>query len=254
MSKSEKNLDDGILYAKIKDAVRLAEKRNFPCFVGFLNERQISISIVFLKNIKFYNYKFFGGYGDCERAVLGVFPDGQDSEDFLFPVSLISFTYNKKFTLTHRDFLGSLMGLGIKRESVGDILTDDGKAFVFVKDEVKDYVISQTEKVGSVSVTVKEENAARLPVKDNFNTASYTVASMRLDNLVSAVTGLSREKSSRMIKASLVYVNSVVNDSVCAPVKEGDKLSIRGKGKFIVSEIGRLTKKGRIKLIIKEYR
>ena len=92
-----------------------------------------------------------------------------------------------------------------------------------------------------------------LQFKNDFENISCTVSSARLDNIVSALLPLSREKSATLIKQGMVFVNSVVTDNVSYTIKPADKISIRGKGKFIISEFSGLTKKGRLKLIVQKY-
>lgn len=157
------------------------------------------------------------------------------------------------FKLSHRDFLGALMGLGIKRESVGDILTADGYAVVFVKNEIKNYVISQIQKIGSVGVSVSLWDGTTLPMHNQFYDVNCTVSSARLDNIVSAVVSLSRDKAATAIKQGLVFINSMVIENVSHIVKEGDKISVRGKGKFVVRDFPELLKR-KIKANCSKYK
>lgn len=246
--------DDAFFYAKLKDAVRLCLKRGFPCFVGFLNEHQVSLAKAYLKKEQQSNFSFFCGYQNGERAILGVCANQEGIMDYMFPLSPLTFSFKKEYALSHRDFLGALMGMGLKREAIGDILVESGRAVIFVKDEVKAFILTQIEKIGSVGVTISEDYIEPLPQPYSFKELTCTVASMRLDNIVSAVTGQSREKSSKLIKSGMVAVNAVVLDSVSREIKTGDKIAVRRKGKFIVSDMHGLTKKGRQKLTIKEYR
>ncbi|MEE0059481.1 MAG: YlmH/Sll1252 family protein, partial [Acutalibacteraceae bacterium] len=174
-------------------------------------------------------------------------------EDYYYPITGISFKYKPEYKLSHRDFLGSLMGLGLKREAIGDILTGDGYTVIFIKDEIKKYVLSQIQKIGSVGVVTEEWDNYTLPIKNEFENISCTISSARLDNIVSALVGLSREKSATLIKQGLVFVNSVAVDNLSYTIKTGDKISIRGKGKFIVGDFSGLTKKGRLKLTVQKY-
>ena len=246
------NSENALLIARLEDVIKASAKKQFPSFIGFLNEQEISLLLQHLKKSKINNYRFFGGYENSDRCLLGV-SFGDYIEDYYYPITGISFKYKAEFKLTHRDFLGSLMGLGLKREAIGDILVGDGYTVVFVKDEIKKYVISQIQKVGSVGVSVEEWDGYTLPVKNDFENISCTVSSARLDNIVSALVPLSREKSATIIKQGMVFVNSVLTDNVSHIVKPADKISIRGKGKFIISEFSGLTKKGRLKLIVQKY-
>ncbi|GHU81525.1 RNA-binding cell division protein [Clostridia bacterium] len=246
--------DNGILIAKIKDAIRFCETRRKPSFVGFLNEHQAAASIACLKHEKVFNYKFYGGCKDSDRTMLVVYPQGNEIGGDLFPISALCFTYPKEYKLTHRDFLGALMALGLKRETIGDILTENGKAVTFVKNEIKDYIITQVDKIGAVRVTVTEAGNENFTKTQLFDEFSCTVASLRLDGIVAAITKQSREKSVGLIECGLVAVNAVVVYSPSSAIKVNSKISVRGKGKFIISEVCGETKKGRLRLIIKEYR
>lgn len=244
--------ENALLIARLEDMIRASAKKQFPSFIGFLNEQEISVLLQHLKKSQVNNYRFFGGYENSDRCLLGI-SYGDYIEDYYYPITGISFKYKPEYKLSHRDFLGSLMGLGLKRETIGDILTGDGYTVVFVKDDIKKYVLSQIQKIGSVGVLVEEWDNYTLPVKNDFENINCTVSSARLDNIVSSLVPLSRDKSATLIKQGMVCVNSVVTDNVSYIVKTGDKISIRGKGKFIIGEFSGITKKGRLKLIVQKY-
>lgn len=244
--------ENALLIARLDDIITASVKKQYPTFIGFLNEQQISVLTQHLKKSKVSNYRFFGGYENSDRCLLGI-SFGDYIEDYYYPITGISFKYKPEYKLSHRDFLGSLMGLGLKREAIGDILTGDGYTVVFIKDEIKKYVLSQIQKIGSVGVVTEEWDNYTLPIKNEFENISCTISSARLDNIVSALVGLSREKSATLIKQGLVFVNSVAVDNLSYTIKTGDKISIRGKGKFIVGDFSGLTKKGRLKLTVQKY-
>ncbi len=244
--------ENALLIARLDDIITASSKKQYPTFIGFLNEQQISVLTQHLKKSKVSNYRFFGGYENSDRCLLGI-SFGDYIEDYYYPITGISFKYKPEYKLSHRDFLGSLMGLGLKREAIGDILTGDGYTVVFIKDEIKKYVLSQIQKIGSVGVVTEEWDNYTLPIKNEFENISCTISSARLDNIVSALVGLSREKSATIIKQGLVFVNSITVDNLSYTIKTGDKISIRGKGKFIVGDFSGFTKKGRLKLTVQKY-
>lgn len=246
--------EDALLIARLNDLISASTKRQFPVFLGFLNEHEISVASLYLKKEKSVGYKFFGGYNDAERCMLAVVKGSFDIEEYYYPITGLCFKYRTEYKLNHRDFLGSLMGLGLKREAMGDILVGDGIAVVFVKDEIKEYVVSQIQKIGNVGVAIDEWNGLELPVKNEFEEISCTVSSARLDSIISAVIPLSREKSSALIKQGMVFVNAFATENVSYMVKTNDKISIRGKGKFVVGDFSGVTKKGRLKLTVKKYK
>ena len=115
--------------------------RQKPVFSQFMSETHQALAEKVLRSIYFENYIFFGGSENSERKMLGLFYD--EPEQSAFPISAIEFKYRVCDKLTHRDFLGTLMSLGIERDTVGDILVDNGRTVVFVKSELKDYIESQ---------------------------------------------------------------------------------------------------------------
>lgn len=248
------NDSGSLLGARLDDIISRLDGKHFPLFLGFLNESEISFVINKLKKEPNITYKFFGGYDNSERNMLGVIRGNSDIEDYYYPITGLKFEYKKEYNLTHRDFLGSIMGLGLRRDTIGDIVVGSGETVIFVKDEIKDYIVQQMQKVGNVGVVISEWDGIYLPKGTQFEIINCTVSSARLDCVVSSVVPLSREKSATMIKQGMVFVNSSEIQSVNHIVKAGDKISVRGKGKFIAEEFLGTTKKGRLKLTIKKYK
>ena len=244
--------DDKQLVAQLNDGIDLCLTRQKPYFMPFMSERKQAVLFSELKKAYFDNYLFFGGYGNSERKMLGLFFD-EPCED-CFPISAVEFSFRKCDKLTHRDFLGALMSLGIERETVGDILVEDGRAVVFVKTELSDYIMSQISKVGSVGVKVDDADLSKLPQGRGFEEKTYIVSSLRLDNIVAAVCRLSREKTRTVIMADSVCVNFEETKNVSLNLKEDDVFTIRGKGKFVLKSILGTTGKGRIRISVIHYK
>ncbi len=247
----DKKQDDGVLEAKLFDAVRLAQSS--PRFVGFLDERQAVFAQKLMEHIPFKNYMLWGGYDGSERVVFGAFPDFQQPDASAFPLVPITALFRSVDVLSHRDFLGALLANGIVRETIGDILVEEGRCVIFVRGEISDFVLSQTVKIGRAGVKLSQGASEPLPQRSSFEAFSAVVASARLDCMVSAALGTSREKASDMIRAGLVMLNHEINTSVSALVAQGGKLSVRGKGRFIVDRIGPQTKKGRLCVAGRKY-
>lgn len=243
--------DDKLFRSQIDDAITLCEKRQKPYFFSFLSERQQAIARQHLDSVYYPNYRFFGGYDDCERAVLGLWFYDEIKE---FPVSALEITFRKADKLTHRDFLGALMSLGIERETIGDILVGDGRCVVFVKSEIKDYIMSQLFKIGNAGVKIHEAGPDELPQGRGFDELNLTVSSLRLDNIVAAVSGLSRDKTKQLILSGNVTLNYLPCDNVSKSISDGDSLSIRGKGKYKIGGVLGETKKHRIRIKVIHFR
>lgn len=242
---------DKELYSRADDALRLSSLRRKPCFLGFLNEREQFLLSDYI--VKFdCCYRFFGGYGNAVRNILAISEHEVGKE--AFPIDAVYFKYRKSDKLCHRDFLGALMNLGIERSSVGDIVVCEGCAVCYVKQEIGDYVRSQISKIGRVGVKIASESVCNITATSDIESLSFVVSSMRIDVIVAAITGLSREKTSALVLSGKIFVNYTENKNVSHILKEDDILTIRGNGKFIIKEQAGVTKKGRLKLIIEHYR
>ena len=250
-STSEAAFSDSLLKARLEDAVEQCDRQSCPRFVGFLDERQCAAARSLLRGVP--GARFFGGHEDAERVMAGIFPDFMDPEDALFPIIPLAFFYREEAALTHRDFLGTLLSCGIKREKIGDILCGNGFSVVFVQEELVGFLRDQVETVGGEGVRLEYPYAGTLPQAHRFRPIRDTVASPRLDVIVKALVGLSREDAAQMIRTGLVSLNHIPNENTSACVKAGDILSIRGKGRFRIEEIGPPTRKGRLCLQASQY-
>lgn len=245
---------DNISYlTRVADAVSLARDRCTDKYIGFLDEKNMAECMAALKSAKHTNFAFFGGYDGAERVMLGVFSDYTSPEDAQWPIEAITISSRPSAELTHRDYLGSLMSLGIKRETVGDILCEKSRAVIFVSDKLAEHICLQLTKVGGEGVSVKLGFDEPLPIAHSFAELSDTVASMRLDCVVASLCSVSRSKAEELISSSLVSVGGLVQQKHDYIVKAGNTISVRGKGRFIVDESPGTSKKGRIILKSRKY-
>lgn len=242
-------MDNELLLARVKDLSNLCEKTASPKFLGFLTPSQAAVVQNRLgKNAR---YKFFGGYNESERTILCFLPDW--CEEPVYPIKAFTFSYRKCDTLTHRDFLGALMALGITRETVGDILVEDGRAVVFVHSDMAKFVSSQIVKIGNVGVTVTEGFVGTLPTCGKKQEFTTTVASTRIDCVVASICNVSRGDAAVRIADGFVSVNSITCEKPTRTVNEGDIVTVRQKGRFEVTSCDGLSKKGRIILKYNKY-
>lgn len=243
-------MEERLFYARVDDTVQISERTSKSKYMGFLSLEQSAAAKAYLekRNVR---YGFFGGYDDAQRVMLGCFPDWVSVEEY--PITAVTLSYRKADKLTHRDFLGSLMGLGLTRESVGDILIGDGKAVVFLSEDIADYVISQLSKIGRTGVTALKGFKGELPESSKLSEFSTTVASLRLDCVVSALAGFSRNEANDKIGQGTVSVNSFITEKNTLTVKEGDVIAVRGKGKYIIGSLDGRTRKDRVVLNYKKY-
>lgn len=196
--------------------------------------------------------KLFGGYDDAERCMCAFY---QNEYDIYYPlVALKLKPKSKSVALTHRDYLGSVLSLGIKRETLGDIIIKGNDAVMFCTDDMADYIADNLFKIGGTGVGVtKEYLLEELEIKREFQTVSATVSSLRCDCVIASALNLSRGKALEFIERGLATHNYEIIKSSHKLVADGDTLSVRGHGKFKVQTNGTLTKKGRIHVNILRY-
>lgn len=244
------NDEERFLSAHIADLQRAAERTGAPRFSAFLNEREAVVARCAVKG----EPVFFGGYGGAMRTVCG-FVEGTYAQELqpedIFPVSAVTFSFRKSDTLTHRDILGALMSLEIKRELLGDILTAEGYAVVFVHENAIE-LVSAVDKIGRVGVSAEIGVTKPLP-QQKIQRMEVTVSSLRLDCVVSAAVNTSREKSASLIKSGMVNADFSPCTNVSAEVKENTVISVRGSGRYRLAGISGETRKGKLRITIEKY-
>lgn len=194
----------------------------------------------------------YGGSEDAERVVLGFYPDFLELEPWEFPITPL--LVSNIGSATHRDVLGSVLGLGIKREMIGDIYFDGDSAVIMCEKTSADYILYNLRTVGrqKVEVSVCPEDRT-YSLKHEFEMMRVVVSSGRLDALVAAVCRMSRSEASRQIAAENVNVNFKTENNPDKKIVEGDIISVRHQGRFAVENSPGETRKGRIILEIKKY-
>lgn len=245
--------EDRIMLNRTVQWAYCAENKYQTKYSFFLDERQLLLCETVLKSVKFDGYCAFGGYEGAQRKVLGFFPPYGDKKQECFPIVSITFNYRKSDCLTHRDFLGAVMSLKVSREAVGDIIVSEGKSAVFLYETVSEYVLQNLNKIGRVGVKAdKGFDADIIPIQ-NFEELKGTVASVRLDCIIGLALRISREKASSLISSLGADVNYVHVTTPSCQLKEGDKFSVRGYGKFRLERVGGVSKKQRIHIILTKY-
>lgn len=240
-----------LLIDKMYDLQRLCERDFEPQFSDFLDGAEQAI-VKRHCHMGSLNTRLFGGFDDAEKKVLGVFPEWMEPGDY--PIKILKIEHSFGGELSHRDYLGSVLGLGIERSKTGDILIDGNIAYVFVLSGIAEYIKQNLEKIGSrgVKVSIADEEDLHLPER-KFQFIEGVCASPRLDAVIGACTNLSRARAAEMINAGLVKLNHIECEQVAKNVCEGDLMSVRGYGRYILEKVGEETRKGRIHITLKKY-
>ena len=256
-----KKQDDKILLAYVLDKIEFSKQRDKLEYTDFLDMYQISLIKNFMKKINFENYILYGGFEDAERNVLIIYPEKYNMDmveknySKIFKVIRIILSDEEKGKYSHRNYLGGIVKLGVKREKVGDIIVADDGADILVKEEMasslKENLATLTRFENARLELIGLENLRQQEIK--LEELNIIVPSLRLDNFVSDLARTSRSKAVQIINSERVFINGQNETKVSKQVKLGDVITIRGKGRFVVKEFSGTTRSGRTVVKVEKY-
>lgn len=236
---------------KIKNLHNRCVNKNVITYTGFLTPAEKQI---ILNNFNIPNIVFFGGNECCERVRAFFLPDYIEEVEYKDYIIAFKACFSFK-ELSHRDFLGAILSLGIERRCVGDIFVFKNEAFFFVTKDIGEFIKSNLSKIGNVGIKLCEVDFddVKVPVPD-VEIITFTVQSLRLDSVVAGAVKISREKAASLIKNGMVSLNYIECENVSKEIKSQDVFSVRGYGKFCVMECGRLTRKDKVLIDVKHMK
>lgn len=255
-----------MLIAQLEDKIEQCSDNYKLTNTGFLDMHQKKVAVDFCRSGKVIpagvKVEFYGGYEDAERCILVCLPDyiqdvPNDEEGYMAELLRVIRVNTPKGgrKLTHRDYLGSLLSLGITRDVIGDILVRNEGADIVVLAEIADFIAMNYHKAGRTNFSAEILSISELDRGTiNIEEKQDTVASLRLDNIVASAFGLSRTKAAEAIRKGVVSVNSMEALKVDMEIRECDKIVMRGKGKVVLAEIGGISRKDRIRIKINAYK
>ena len=247
--------EDRVLLAKLWDKINAGIRRNIPANTCFLSPREQELAKYFFGNEP--GLYAFGGYEDAERKMLVYLPDYLE-KDSLYeedsPMVCLRATFFEKDDLSHRDFLGALMGAGIARETVGDICVGKGCCDFFVTAEIAPYIQQNFLSAGRTKlhldqVPLREAQIPEPEVKE----IKDTLASLRLDSVISSGFRIGRSLATQYVSAGKAAIDGLPCEKPDKAVSEGMKISVRGLGKIKLVSVNGRTKKDRISVTIHRY-
>lgn len=252
-----RNGEDRILLARVMDKLELSQSRDIPSHTAFLSPGEQALVNDLLSACGHPRHLFWGGCPDSERNIC-LFPASWQEEQTVLsdgPLTAVEAKFPSNASLTHRDILGSLMGLGITREVLGDILfPQPGLCQVVVLRDAASILLSQWESAGRWKADLREIPLASLtPRPAQVKTIRDTVAALRLDAVTAAAFSLSRSRACALIASGKVALNHRECIKADRLVAQGDVLTCRGLGKCLVKEIPGQSKKGRTMLVMERY-
>jgi RNA-binding protein YlmH len=247
--------EDRMLLAKVWDKINAGMRRNIPGNTCFLSPRELEMTRYLFGEQE--GLCAFGGYEGAERQMLCYLPDYLD-ETALYddggPLVCLRASFYEGDNPNHRDFLGALMGSGIAREAVGDICVGNESCDFFVTAEIAPYVEQNFTSAGRAKVRITRIPLAEVQVPEpEVKQIKDTLASLRLDSVISSGFRIGRSLASQYVSAGKAAINGLPCEKPDKAVSEGDKISLRGMGKICLRAVGGQTKKGRISVVIDRY-
>ena len=250
--------EERLLLSRVLDKLELTRRRSIPAHTGFLSQAERGAAEGLIAACGHPEHLFFGGYEGAERTVCVFLPEWLSPEDWQAgedcPVRALRCSFQAGAGLTHRDFLGAILGLGITREKLGDLLVGEASCDVLVLSELSDYLLQNLDSAGRTRLRVSPIPLDRLAVPEvRVKTIHDTVAALRLDAVTASAFSLSRGKAADAVSAGRVQLNHRDCLKPDRPVAQGDVIACRGLGKCVVREAGGLSKKGRVIITIDRY-
>ena len=225
-------------------------------FTDFLGLAEQSAFSEIKKEIRGIPYTAFGGAVGAERVMIRFGSEEDLGYEVPFPISVIKAEpVSQKYAdkLTHRDFLGAILNLGIERHTLGDIAIIDNVGYIFASEDIAEYITSSLTKVKHTDMRLKIVD--ELPEGELYRTEIRRVQANgeRVDAIIAKVFGLSREDSSTLFKKRLVFIDGKCTENTSYIPKEGEVISVRGHGRMIYRGYDSLTRKGKMNIVVEVY-
>ena len=255
LDRAARDADERVLLAHVLDKYEQCRERNIPAHTDFLSPSELRSATELLHAAKLHDgWAAVGGYDRAERRMLCFLPDWQEEPDTDDCMAALRVHYRPDEGLTHRDLLGSLMALGVVRGKLGDILVSDASADVLACADMADYLLREWTSAGHAKLRVERVGLSELAVPElRVKEIRDTVATLRLDAVTATGFSMSRAKAAELIASGRVQLNHREAMKPDAPVAQGDVISARGLGKFELTEVGGLSKKGRTAILVRRY-
>lgn len=259
--KDYKKQEEKIYLSQVLDKIEFSKTRDKIEYTDFLDMYQVALVENFLRKMKFENYQLFGGYEEAERKILLIYPDKYDEKMLeknyikIMKIVRVILPEEEKGKYSHRNYLGGIVKLGLKREKVGDIIVCEEGADIITladfSDILKQQLSSLTRFENSKIIIENIQNLNNREVK--VEEVKIIVPSMRLDNFVSDLARTSRSKAVQIIEQERVFVNGQNEKKAAKQIKLNDIITIRGKGRFVIKRLDGTTRSGRTVVVIEKY-
>lgn len=248
--------EEDFLKKRIRDLANQSYQTGQYTYTSFLRQAEQELFFQMEREPEMEKGMLFGGAEGCERQVLRFGDEESLGYDAGFPICCIEIAPAlPRFSdsLSHRDYLGALMNLGIERNTLGDIVQRENTAYLFCLDKVADYIVENLDRIKHTSVKCRRQEQLPDAVKPQRETVKLVVPSLRLDVVLAKLYHLSRSQSIRLFQERKVFVNGRLTEGNSTALREGDVVSVRGYGKFQCGVVAGETRKGKQNLQISRY-
>ncbi|MEA1974242.1 MAG: YlmH/Sll1252 family protein [Bacillota bacterium] len=201
-----------------------------------------------------FTIKYYGGIESAERKIVMIKPYYEEFEDVELPIIPIEINFSEKFSnIDHRDVLGSLMALGIKRDTIGDIYVHDSFCHIIIKKSILEFLLLNFRKVRNTTIFIKEISFKEVKYCEaKYNIINVTISSNRLDTIISKGFNIDRVTAKKKVNSEIVKVNHKLVDNPHLKLNEGDLISVRGEGRIILYKFNGISKKDKLRVSIKK--
>ncbi|MGN1314475.1 MAG: RNA-binding protein [Lachnospiraceae bacterium] len=248
--------EDLLLQKRIQELAERSYGQGVYTFTDFLSLPQLDLCLSMENQLRYAGMTLFGGTAECDRKIIRFGnAEGLGYEE-PFPIACLAIEpLAEKFAieLTHRDYLGALMNLGIQRENLGDIFVQGKKAWLFCLERIAPFIRKELTQVGRNPVKISQVEVPKQLLHREKKEVNILASSARLDGIIAKQYHFSRSQSLELFRSKKIYVNGRLCESSSYPLKEGDTVSIRGFGKFQFEGIAYETKKGKFSYRIGVY-
>lgn len=243
--------EDTLLKKRLLELARQCDRKGIPVFSHFLNLNEQTVFHGLRAELPPVQVLLEGGYEAAERKIVCFLPVMENAAEYLPSVLPVRAVWVRpkapKFSqdCSHRDYLGAVLNLGIDRNQIGDILVEGQEAWILCREQIASFITDQLTQVRHNVVICQTVPLERLHYTPRYKEVTGSIASLRLDSLVSLAFGLSRSKAAERVKEEQVFVNGKLTVSSAFEPAEGDLISVRKLGKFRYKGFVNKTKKGR---------
>lgn len=257
------NSDEELLLRRFRELSEQSYQNNTYYFTNFLSAGDVALVYQAVDrdyskngNSELSEFTLWGGAEGCERVMIRFGNEEELGYSIPFPIQILQVEpLNKKFAddLTHRDYLGALMNLGIERDTIGDIVVKDNRAYMFVLDSMAEFICQNMDKVKHTNVKCMILDTMPEEVRVELAPETVIVASIRLDAVIAKLYHISRTEALDLFRKKYVIVNGRICENNSAVPKENDVIAVRGHGKFIYRRLEHETKKGKLSVLVEKY-